>query len=85
MLQTYHAEITGTQLQWLDTPPASVNRQRVLIVFDTAFEAETSAKHVNSVLPASSVSAFKAARGSLTGLTRESVLADIAASRKDWD
>jgi hypothetical protein len=31
MLQTYNAEINGSQLTWLDTPPQMLSHQRVVI------------------------------------------------------
>ena len=31
MLQTYNAEINGSQLTWLDTPPQLLSHQRVRI------------------------------------------------------
>lgn len=34
MLRSYSAELNGTQLVWLDTPPQRMVRQRVLVVVE---------------------------------------------------
>ena len=36
MLRSYSAEINGTQLVWLDTPPKPLVGQRVLVVLESA-------------------------------------------------
>jgi hypothetical protein len=33
MLQSYNAEINGSQLKWLDTPPQMQAHQRVVVTF----------------------------------------------------
>ena len=35
MLRSYSAEINGTQLVWLDTPPKPLVSQRVLVVLES--------------------------------------------------
>jgi hypothetical protein len=34
MLQTYQAELNGSQLIWLDEPPHALTRERVLVVME---------------------------------------------------
>jgi hypothetical protein len=36
MLQSYNAEINGTQLKWIDAPPAMAPHQRVVVTFPSA-------------------------------------------------
>ena len=36
MLKSYHAEISGSELLWLDGPPAPLSHQRVLVIVDDA-------------------------------------------------
>ena len=40
MLQSYSAELNGSQLVWLDKPPLHLTRQRVLVVVETLPEPE---------------------------------------------
>jgi len=77
MLQTYHAEITGSHLQWLGSAPLQPIRQRVVVVFDTALpqKVEPQPTALNSI---------KAARGALGKATRADVLAELSAMREEW-
>ena len=76
MLQTYHAEITGSHLQWLGSAPAHPLRQRAVVVFDAPLpQAAPKPAAVNSI---------DAARGSLGKLTREEILAELSAMRDEW-
>ena len=77
MLQTYHAEITGSHLQWLGSAPAHPLRQRAVIVFDAPVPQVVSE-------PTKPTSNFMAARGALGKSTREEVLAELAAMRDEW-
>lgn len=43
MLQSYSAEINGSQLVWLDAPPTPLTHQRVLVVVEEAPAAESAA------------------------------------------
>ena len=38
MLHSYSAEINGSQLVWLDSPPVPLMRQRVLVVVEEVSE-----------------------------------------------
>ena len=44
MLQSYSAEINGSQLVWLDVPPSQLAHRRVLVVVEEATAVRTSAK-----------------------------------------
>ncbi len=77
MLQTYHAEITGTHLEWLGPAPTHPLRQRAVIVFDAPVQQAVSE-------PTKHASSFMAARGALGKSTREEVLAELAAMRDEW-
>jgi hypothetical protein len=76
MLQTYHAEITGSHLQWLGSAPAHPLRQRAVVVFDAPVP-QTAQKPVET-------NSFMAARGALGKSNREEVLAELAAMRDEW-
>jgi len=43
MLQTYNAEINGSQLTWLDTPPQMLSHQRVVITLASTKPSQQSA------------------------------------------
>ena len=43
MLQSYSAEINGSQLVWLDVPPVLLAHQRVLVVVEETAAAEPKA------------------------------------------
>lgn len=77
MLHTYQAEINGSQLIWIDQPPATLERRRVLVVVEDvqSLAAETTNDRLQ---------AFNAARGCMGHATREQVLAELARLRDDW-
>jgi hypothetical protein len=75
MLQTYHAEITGSHLQWLGSAPANPLRQRAVVVFDAPLPAAAKSAAIRG---------FRAARGSLGKASRESILAELSAMRDEW-
>ena len=39
MLQTYQAQVNGSQLIWIDQPPAHADQQRVIVMMDGAQSA----------------------------------------------
>ena len=43
MLHSYSAEINGSQLVWLDSPPVPLMRQRVLVVVEEVSENKVEA------------------------------------------
>ncbi len=45
MLQSYSAELNGSQLVWLDKPPLHLTRQRVLVVVESLPEPEETKKY----------------------------------------
>jgi hypothetical protein len=79
MLQTYQAELNGSQLIWLDEPPQSPTRERVLVVMERPAlvgQIRAAADHSQ---------AFLQARGCLGSLRREDVLKQLDQLRSDWD
>lgn len=42
MLKSYSAEIDGSRLIWIDTPPPNLKRQPVLVVIENTAAASTS-------------------------------------------
>jgi hypothetical protein len=76
MLQTYHAEITGTHLEWLGPAPKHPLRQRAVVVFDAPVQ--------QAAPKPAAVSGYRAARGSLGKASRESILAELSAMRDEW-
>jgi hypothetical protein len=79
MLQTYQAELNGSQLIWLDKPPATLARERVVVVM------ERPAQH-DAVEPAPNLTqAFVQARGCLGTARRDDVLQQLEQLRSDWE
>ena len=95
MLQTYHAEITGSHLKWLGAAPAHLLRQHAVIVFEAPLPqalpepaASRTFRDARGALGKSTrkpTSSFMAARGALGKSTREEVLAELAAMRDEWE
>jgi hypothetical protein len=44
MLKSYSAEISGSQLVWIDTPPRNLDRQPVLVIIENNNTQEPAAK-----------------------------------------
>jgi hypothetical protein len=44
MLKSYSAELSGTQLVWIDEPPRNLLRQRVLVVIENTADQITESK-----------------------------------------
>jgi hypothetical protein len=79
MLQTYQAELNGSQLIWLDEPPKALTRERVLVVMERpALDGQTKASVDYS-------QAFLQARGCLGSSRREDVLQQLEQLRSDWE
>jgi hypothetical protein len=79
MLQTYQAELNGSQLIWLDEPPATHARERVLVVMERP-------ALVGQEKPVTDYSqAFVQARGCMGSSRREDVLKQLEQLRSDWD
>ena len=81
MLHSYQAELNGTQLIWIDTPPARLAHQRVVVVVEDSESAgmPTAAQD--------RIKSFESARGCLghRGLAgRDQLLAELSALREDW-
>lgn len=79
MLNSYQAEINGSQLIWIDQPPKPVAHRRVLVVMDDL--ASTAGKST----PADALSAFMQAQGCMGKASREQIDAQLAAMRSEWD
>jgi hypothetical protein len=76
MLRSYTAQLQGSQVIWIDTPPpAQAQSQRVVVVIEEP-SAASSRTHVSALLAR--------ARGSLGQLSRERVLSQLATLREDW-
>jgi hypothetical protein len=77
MLRSYQAELNGSQLVWIDQPPAPLQHQRVLVVIeaDRMVAAQPTTDHVQGFLDA---------RGCMGSLSREQVLAGLTSLREDW-
>jgi hypothetical protein len=76
MLHSYQAELNGSQLIWIDAPPAPLMHKRVVVVVE-AQEAKAE--------PADDrVQGFLKARGCMGRASREQVLAGLDTLREDW-
>lgn len=76
MLHSYQAELNGSQLIWIDQPPAPLAHQRVVVVV----EAQT----LDAAPAAQRVQGLRAARGCMGRASREQVLAGLDSLREDW-
>jgi hypothetical protein len=79
MLQTYQAELNGSQLIWLGESPATQAPERVLVVMERPALAgvpSSGADHSK---------AFMQARGCMGSARREDVLSKLEQLRSDWD
>jgi hypothetical protein len=79
MLQTYKAQLNGSQLTWIDPPPEPIEHSNVLIVVERA-ELSTTAK-----TPSDAYNAFMRAQGCLGTATRAQIDAELAQMRSEWD
>lgn len=75
MLQTYKAQLNGSQLTWIDPPPETMEHSNVLIVVE---RAELSAA---SKAPPDAYNAFMRAQGCLGTATRAQIDAELAQMR----
>lgn len=80
MLHSYQAELNGSQLIWIDQPPAPVEHRRVLVVVE-----DTGSALSDKPAPADAYSAFMQARGCLGKQSRAQIDAQLAAMRDEWD
>ena len=81
MLYSYQAQLNGTQLIWIDTPPVKLERQNVVVVIE-----HPESSHTTAVLQNRSAG-FARARGCLGHhgvVGRDRLLADLSAMREDW-
>ena len=77
MLHSYEAQLQGNQVIWLGAvPPPMTQPRRVLVVLEEPAEQRPS----NSL-----ADILQRARGSLGKGNRESVLAELAQSRQEWE
>ena len=76
MLQSYQAELNGSQLIWIDQPPAPLAHQRVVVVVEgKALDTQPAAQRIHG---------FRSARGCMGRVSREQVLAGLNSLREDW-
>ncbi len=76
MLQTYRAELSGSQLIWIDQPPVPATPRRVVVVVED--------EHLPALKATDVGQAFLQARGCLGHAAREDVLSRLDALREDW-
>ncbi len=79
MLQTFQAELNGSQLIWLDEPPQPLTRERVLVVM------ERPALDGQARVAVDYSQAFLQARGCMGSSRREDLLKQLEQLRSDWD
>ena len=80
MLNSYQAEINGSQLIWIDQPPKPVQHRRVLVVMEDVQPV------LNKSTPGEAAyNAFLRAQGCLGKASREQIDAQLAAMRSEWD
>jgi hypothetical protein len=76
MLRSYPAQLQGTQVVWIDTPPPTQSQsQRVLVVIEEA-APQAARPSVRALL--------EQAKGSLGRLSRDKVLSQLVTLRDDW-
>ncbi len=80
MLNSYQAEINGSQLIWIDQPPKPVEHRRVLVVME-----DIASEPAKNPPPNSAYSAFIRAQGCMGKASREQIDAQLAAMRSEWD
>lgn len=77
MLHSYEAQLLGNQVIWLGAvPPPVAQPRRVLVVVEDSADQPQS----NSL-----ADILQRARGSLGKGNRETVLAELAQSRQEWE
>ena len=81
MLHSYQAELNGSQLIWIDPPPAPVEHRRVLVVLEDAAQAMASKAQQPSSAPFDAYTAFIRAKGCLGKASRTQIDAELAALR----
>lgn len=81
MLQTYKAQLNGSQLTWIDMPPEPIAHSNVLIVLEKAEPTLPTA----SKAPSDAYNAFMRAKGCLGTSTSAQIDAELAQMRSEWD
>jgi hypothetical protein len=80
MLQTYKAQLEGSQLIWVDPPPALAQRHEVIVVIDS-----NALNVVAENAPSDAYSLFDQLSGALGHVSRADVDAQLTAMRAEWD
>ena len=80
MLQTYQAQVNGSQLIWIDQPPAPLAHERVLIVVERATPAAASQPAQNDAY-----GIFMSSEGCLGHTSRAEIDAQLAGMRAEWN
>jgi hypothetical protein len=85
---SYQAELNGSQLRWIDEPPAMVDHRRVLVVLEGAAPLPVArTAQVDQPTPATVelLTAFMRAEGCLGTIPRVQLDAELSAMRDEWD
>ena len=80
MLQTYQAQVNGSQLIWIDQPPAPLAYERVLIVVERPNPSATT-----PVGKSDAYSTFMSSEGCLGKASRADIDAQLAGMRAEWN
>ena len=80
MLQTYQAQVNGSQLIWIDQPPAPLAHERVLIVVERANPVAASQPAQNDAY-----GIFMSSEGCLGRASRAETDAQLAGMRAEWN
>jgi hypothetical protein len=77
MLHSFDAQLQGNQVIWLGAcPPPVTEPRRIVVVLDDSY-AEVKSDVLTHI--------FNRARGSLGKAKRETILAELAKSRDEWE
>lgn len=79
MMQTYQAELNGSQLIWLEEPPTIQTRKRVWVVLERPERDDVNQGVVDYS------KAFVQARGCMGSIGRQDALRQLEQLRSDWD
>ena len=85
MLQTYQAQVHGSQLTWIDQPSPPIAHQRVLIVVERAseFPSASVVPTADATLP-EAYEVFAASEACLGTSTRHAIDMQLTHLRDEW-
>ena len=87
MLHTYQAQIDGSQLIWIDPPPAPLAHERVLIVVERAEPTPINtagAAATQTLTDSTARNVFMASEGCMGHTPRQDIDAQLTAMRNEW-